>query len=110
MKAWTQPGYYGMCATIDVHHYLDLMAPFANVILVDTDGVDPDRLRLCWVSEVMQRMLEVGTYLEVFFMINFDERAKFGAFLRSLRSCGGHCLVPYEELARVQTIGTRWNK
>lgn len=110
MKAWTQPRYYGMCTTIDVHHYFDLVAPFVNVTLVDTDGVDPDRLRLCWVSEVMQRMLKVGTYLEVFFMINFDEIAKFGFFLRSLRSCSGHGLVPYEELARVDTIGPRWSK
>jgi hypothetical protein len=54
--AWSQPGYHGVCSIIYFFHYINLVVPLKNITLIDADCVDPDHLRLCWVSEVLQSM------------------------------------------------------
>lgn len=48
------------CTGVDHRHEIDLMAPFLNTVLIDTDGVDPQGFGIVWASCLPQGLLKIG--------------------------------------------------
>ena len=54
-----QPGNNSSCQSVDVNHSLDLLVSFFQILLVNTDGIDPENTRLVFVTKVRQSATQV---------------------------------------------------
>ncbi|KAK3178324.1 hypothetical protein OEA41_000457 [Lepraria neglecta] len=54
-----QPGNNSICQPVDFNHSLDLLVSFFQILLVNTDGIDPENTRLVFVTEVRQNATQV---------------------------------------------------